>query len=89
MQVSAAAVAVVDQGPIRKLVNEVAGIFRKWMEGNAVDNDQRILLRLASQHLSNMAAYFTSFSLSLVLLGEVKYAKACLIKLHITYIEDH
>jgi hypothetical protein len=50
VQVSTAAVAVVDQGPIRKLVNEVAGIFRKWMEGNAVDNDQRILLRLASQH---------------------------------------
>jgi hypothetical protein len=46
VQVSTAAVAVVDQGPIRKLVNEVAGIFRKWMEGNAVDNDQRILLRL-------------------------------------------
>ena len=39
VQVPTAAVAVVDQGPIRKLVNEVAGIFRKWMEGNAVDND--------------------------------------------------
>lgn len=46
VQVSTAAVAIVDQGPIRKLVNEVAGIFRKWMEGNAVDNDQCILLRL-------------------------------------------
>lgn len=53
VQVSTAAVAVIDQGPTRKLVNEVAGIFRKWMEGNAVDNDQCILLRLVSQHRPN------------------------------------
>ena len=53
-QVSTATVAVVDQGPIRKLVNEVAGIFRKRVEGNAVDNNQRILLQMASQHLSTI-----------------------------------
>jgi hypothetical protein len=38
-----ATVAMVYQRPIRDFVNEIARVFRKWMKGNAVDDDCSVL----------------------------------------------
>ena len=45
-QMSISTVAIVDQPPVANLVDEIAGVFGKWMQSDSVDDQRGILFRV-------------------------------------------